>query len=63
KRDTRTYIPIFILLGYLLRRLRTFLPGEFLVGSIVLGFTGVWIIVKIIGELRNSNPVVTHFHN
>ncbi|MHA2252845.1 MAG: glycosyltransferase 87 family protein [Candidatus Kariarchaeaceae archaeon] len=63
KRDIRIYIPLLIFLGYFLRRLRTFLPGEFLFGSIVLGFSGIWILAKIIRELKNSNTVTSPLHN
>ncbi|MHA2248841.1 MAG: hypothetical protein ACXAD7_00700 [Candidatus Kariarchaeaceae archaeon] len=55
KRDTRIYTPFFIFLGYFLRRIRLFLPGNFLYGSIVFGITGIWILTLIIKDLKDSN--------
>ncbi|MHA2172260.1 MAG: hypothetical protein ACXAB7_20495 [Candidatus Kariarchaeaceae archaeon] len=50
-------IPFVILIGYFLRRMQGVLPRKYLIGDIVLGIGGIWIIFSIITILNTRREI------
>jgi hypothetical protein len=50
-------VPFVILIGYFLRRMQGVLPRKYLIGDIVLGIGGIWIIFSIIATLKTWGEI------